>query len=111
MRLLPLFQGIRKTPGAPPSVGPELRGVAIHWVGVGAPVSREGRRFRPFVPEPSWRVSLVPFRALTLNGADQPPATVVEREQMVRHAYAITAAQHSISSSSTVYYEVGTWRG
>lgn len=104
MRLYPILDA----PGSPPSVGPGLRGVAIHWVASGPPTSKR-KKFAPLIPEPGWQVRLVPFRALTPDGHDRPPATVTEIERMARNAYAITAAHHPIPSDATVYYEVGGW--
>lgn len=103
MKLLPI--GI---PGGPPSVGPTLRGVAIHWAAyVSPPPSALGRKLTPLIPEPAWQVRQIPFRVLTLTGADRPPATTVETERMIRHAATLTAVQHAIPANSPVYYEVG----
>lgn len=106
MRLLPIG-----APGSPPSVGPKLRGIAIHWLAPGAPVSANGQKFRPTLPELSWHVSNVGFRALTIDGSDLPPKTTVEQNRMVHHACAIVAVQNPIPSDSPLYYEVGTWTG
>ena len=104
MRLLPIGG-----PGSPPSVGPNLRGIAIHWLAPGAPVSENGQKFRPTLPELSWHVCTIAFPSLTLDHADRPPQTSVEQNRMVHHACAIVAVQNPIPSDSPLYYEVGTW--
>lgn len=106
MRLFPIG-----TPGSPPSVGAQLRGVAIHWLAPAAPVSADGQKFRPQLPEASWHVSTVPFDALTLDGSARAPRTTVEQNRMVHRACAIVSVQNPIPSTSPLYYEVGTWTG
>lgn len=92
-------------------MGAQFRGVAIHWLAPGAPVTESGQKFRPQLPELAWHVSQVPFKALNLDGSSRAPQTTVERERMVARACAIVSVQHPIPASSPLYYEVGTWTG
>lgn len=100
--------------GSPPSVG-NFRGVAIHWVELDPVTNTPGQpltpsqKFTPKIPEPAWHSRKIPFTALTLDGADRPPATTVEQEWMVVHAANITAVHHPIMIGTPVYYEIGTW--
>lgn len=107
MRLLSLQDAdTASTAGVlPQPVEADFRGVALHWV-TEAPIRGKRRRFNPKAVVPSWAVQRVRFGMLNHDGSDRPPASQVEADRMVRHAYAFAACHHPIPSDVIVWYEV-----